>query len=132
MPKSAEGARALVESLARLDPRLTVRPVFGQPTAFLNGQMCFGTFGPDLFLRVGPEGLDAAARAAGARPFEPMAGRPMAGYLTLPLAKVTNEAERSKWVRKAIAFTETLPPKAPPKRRGATKAPGLAARKSRP
>jgi hypothetical protein len=47
----------------------------------------------------------------GGRPFEPMAGKPMKGYATVPKAVVADDAQLDDWVGRSIAFGETLPAK---------------------
>jgi hypothetical protein len=49
-----------------------------------------------------------------------MPGRPMRGYVVVPPAVVKSEEKLAHWLAKALAFTKTLPPKAPktpPKKR---------------
>jgi TfoX/Sxy family transcriptional regulator of competence genes len=59
--------------------------MFGGPAYFVNGNMFAGVLGEQLMVR-----LDADDRAElldadpGAVPFEPMPGRPMREYVTLP------------------------------------------------
>jgi TfoX/Sxy family transcriptional regulator of competence genes len=79
-------AGAVFQTFLPADPRIVIRPMFGHTAAFVNGHMFAGTFGPEVFVR-----LDEPSRAdllamAGAKPFEPMKGRPMRGYVQLPEA----------------------------------------------
>lgn len=58
--------------------------MFGHPCAFVSVQMFMGVFGNAVFVRL-PEDLRGELLAEeGAGPFEPMAGRPMKEYVTLP------------------------------------------------
>ncbi len=85
--------------------------MFGQPSAFLSGHFCLGTFGGELVLRLGPKGADEAGRLPGAHPFSPMAGRSMAGYIALPPAIFEDPTALRPWVERAIRFVGDLPPK---------------------
>ncbi len=62
-------------------------------------------------------GTDLAAAQAldGARPFEPMPGRPMTGFTILPAAVIDDDDAIRDWVGRAIAFGATRPPKTPTK-----------------
>src|SRR4051794_376671 len=72
----------LVESFtAVVPPGIEKRQMFGYPAAFVQGNMAFGLFEDHLVMRVGePDLLDLRNR--GATAFEPMAGRPMKGWVT--------------------------------------------------
>jgi hypothetical protein len=47
-------------------------------------------------------------KRSGAGPFEPMPGKPMKGYATLPVDVVADDAALGDWVGRAIAFGRTL------------------------
>jgi TfoX/Sxy family transcriptional regulator of competence genes len=118
MPKSDPATVRRFEALARNDPRLQLRKMFGHPAAFVNGRMCFGTFGAELFVRLSDADRREAERWPATRAFAPMAGRPMTGYWVLP-PEVWEDPKLSKeWVERAIAHTSRLPKK-PPKVTGA-------------
>jgi TfoX/Sxy family transcriptional regulator of competence genes len=84
--------------------------MFGYPALFLNGNMFAGTFQDKIVARLAE---DARARAlkAGAKHFEPMAGRPMKEYLVVPAADVAKPAALKKWIDEAHAYATTLPEK---------------------
>ena len=105
MPKPDPTAVALLERLADLEPRVQLRKMFGQPAAFLAGRLCFGTFGPELFLRLGEADRRRAEALPGTRPFEPMAGRPMTGYLILDRSNFDDPQRAREWVGCAVAAT---------------------------
>jgi TfoX/Sxy family transcriptional regulator of competence genes len=131
MPKANPVTIKAFEALLPPDPRIVVRPMFGHKASFVNGHMFAGTFGPDVFVRL-EEGDRADLLAIdGAKPFEPMKGRPMSGYVQLPRRWIGKGAEAKAWVARALARTAGLPPKlrttrprrAPAKRPGVTPAP---------
>jgi len=111
LPKPASASTELFEKLVEGDARLTVKKVFGNPTAFVNGNMCFGVFGLDVFFRLSDGDLKLAERIPGARPFEPMPRRPMRGYLVLPPPVLKDRREARRWVERSVEHTRTLPPK---------------------
>ena len=111
MPKASPEAAQRLTSLLGRDPRVEVRKMFGHPAAFVNGNLCVGTFGDELFVRLGAADVLALAKAPGVRPFEPMAGRPMKQYLVLPPAMLNRPAQAKKWVARSIEHALSLPPK---------------------
>ena len=111
MPKPTEETKELFASLVPDLPRVTERPMFGQRSAFVNGNMFMGIFGQDLLLRL-PEQDREAVVAAGGAVFEPMAGRPMREYVVLPSAWREKPATLKKWVARSLDHAEALPPKA--------------------
>lgn len=92
------------------DPAIQARPMFGYPAIFLNGNHFAGTFRDKIVVRVGKEPSFPGARRA--RPFEPMPGRAMTGYLVVPDADVKSAAKLREWIDRAHAYAKTLPAKA--------------------
>jgi TfoX/Sxy family transcriptional regulator of competence genes len=119
--------QALMEHFTECLPRdstVQARKMFGYPAAFVNGNMFAGVFGDGVFARLPPEPRAALERDHGARPFEPMAGRPMKDYLALPDAVIADEAALAETLRAAFLHTAALPLKVkPPKVRAPKKAP---------
>jgi TfoX/Sxy family transcriptional regulator of competence genes len=110
MPRPSDDAKDAFRALLPAAPGVTTKPMFGNLAAFVNGNMFAGLFGDDLFVRVGEED-QAAIRAGGGRPFEPMAGRPMTGYVVLPAAW-RGDASAARWVGAALQSTAAMPAKA--------------------
>ncbi len=111
MPRPSPESSALFDALVANDSRFEVKKVFGHPAAFVNGNMCLGTFGAEVFFRLSEEDQTLAARVVGVRPFEPMPGRAMTGYLVLPPSVLRDSKESKKWVERAVRWTKSLPPK---------------------
>ena len=105
------------ELVARFDaaverfPDAQRRKMFGYPAMFVGGNLVTGLFGSSWMIRLGDDDRAALLALPGAGPFEPMVGRPMKGYATLPTDVVDDDAQLDAWVRRAIAFGRTLPPK---------------------
>src|SRR2546423_15342426 len=83
MPKPSEQAKAAFQKLVPPDPNVTTRPMFGNLAGFVNGNMFWGLFGEDLFVRV-PEANQAKGRKQGGRPFEVIPGRGATGEVMGP------------------------------------------------
>jgi TfoX/Sxy family transcriptional regulator of competence genes len=112
MPKPSEAAKAAFAKLVPSGPGVTSRPMFGQPAAFVSGNMFTCLFGDDLVVRLGAEGASKLIKQGG-KQLEPMPGRPMTGYATVPGAWQKSPAAASKLVIEALDFTRTnVKPKA--------------------
>src|SRR5437764_15256202 len=83
MPKPTEADKQFFRSLVPDDPRVEIKPMFGNLGAFVNGNMFAGLFGPDVGVRLAEADGAELAREPGAGPFGP-AERPMGGYVSLP------------------------------------------------
>lgn len=117
IPKPSEADRARFQALVPDDPRVEVKPMFGNLGAFVNGNMFMGLFGADIGVKL-PEPAAQQVMAAGGGPFGP-AERPMAGYVSLPAAGTG--AQAGPWVEQALAYVGELPPKRPKPRKSAKK-----------
>ena len=104
--------------LARLVPDATPKQMFGYPTMVLAGNMFMGLHGDGMILRLADPDLRTFMDEAGAKPFEPMPGRPMRGYALAPRAVVGDRAIE-RWIARSYAYAQSLPPKAAKSRRPA-------------
>jgi TfoX/Sxy family transcriptional regulator of competence genes len=95
-----------------------VRKMFGYPAAFIGGNLTAGLYQESVMVRL-PEGEREDRLADGWSPFEPMPGRPMREYLTLPPEVTGDVAAMRHWIERAAAYVRTLPPKAPKQPKGA-------------
>lgn len=84
--------------------------MFGGTAFMLNGNMMAAASKRGLLVRVGKDQQPDALSRPGARPME-MRGRVMEGYVYVDPPTLTDGAMR-EWLRLALAFVETLPPKA--------------------
>lgn len=82
-------------------PPARARNMFGYPCAFVNDNMFMGLFAESMFLRLPTDWLKELSQLGGT-PFEPMAGRPMAGYGVLPASIISNTMTLSSWVAKVF------------------------------
>ena len=122
MPRPSEGAKAAFTKLVPDEPAVTLRPMFGNLAAFVNGNMFAGLFGEDLFVRL-PEAESALVRKQGGRDFEPMPGRAMRGYVTVPNQWRTKPETAAEWIKRSLELTRQMPAKAAAPKKVATARP---------
>ena len=122
MPKPSEDAKAAFSKLVPSEPAVTMRPMFGNLAAFVNGNMFSGLFGEDLFVRL-PDEQSAPIRKQGGRDFEPMPRHAMSGYVTVPTTWRSKPAPTKAWIAAALVFARGLPPKVPGAKKAAAKKP---------
>lgn len=112
MPKADPSTATLFRTFLPNDPRVTVRPMFGQTAAFVNGQMFAGTFGSQVFARLDESSRSELLAVPGATVFAPMKARPMKEYVQLPSAMLSDPSAAKQWIGRALEWTSTLPSKA--------------------
>jgi len=111
MPKPSEQAKAAFTKLVPGDPAITLKPMFGNLAAFVNGNMFAGLFGEDLFVRL-PDAEAQPIMRSGGRPFEPMAGHAMSGYVMVPADWQKKPDATRAHITHALTLTRAMPPKA--------------------
>ena len=113
MPSFSKSPPELVERFATIlgeYPQAQRKPMFGYPAAFVGGNMATSLFRDRWVVRLPDHDLDEA-KAAGAGPFEPMAGRPMKGFVTIPADDVADDAAVRRWVDRGLAHAASMSPK---------------------
>ena len=116
MPKFDKPPAELVDrfnaAMARsAAPDVTRRPMFGNPCAWINGNMATGMFGSQWWVRVSEPDRETLLAQPGAHQFEVMPGKAMGRYVTMPDDLVADDTALDAWLEKALDFTRTLPPK---------------------
>jgi TfoX/Sxy family transcriptional regulator of competence genes len=112
MSKWKKSSGALVEKFHNcmdVFEELEPRKMFGYLCRFLNGNMLTGLHEENWVLRLAEEDREEIQKL-GAKPFEPM-GRKMREYVLLPTEILVDEAQLKAWIKRSIAFVDTLPPK---------------------
>lgn|SRR5260370_14662138 len=104
----------LVQLFLALQPEVggVRRLMFGYPCAFENGHMFAGLFGDGLFVRLAEADRAEALELQGAALFAPMKNRPMKEYAVLPPSMLEDEEAVKGWMRRGLAYAQSLPPKA--------------------
>jgi len=121
MPAFTKSPPALAEAFARAlpdDPRVERRQMFGYPCAFVGGNMFAGLFQDRMFVRLAEPEREELLALPGGGPFEPMPGRPMKDYATVPPQVSGDRAALARWIGRALAHGASLPPKEPKAKRG--------------
>jgi hypothetical protein len=123
-PRFAKAPPELVALLAAVlpkDARVERRKMFGYDCGFANGHLFAGLFQSDLMVRLPEPDRAALLALSGARPFEPMPGRPMREYAVVPRSLHEDRGTLAKWVAKGFAYATSLPPKGKPAKASAAK-----------
>jgi TfoX/Sxy family transcriptional regulator of competence genes len=116
MPDFAKSPPELVErfeTIAAEYPEATRRLTFGYPCLYVGGNMVSGLFESSWHVKLGPEERHELEAIPGAAQFEPMPGRPMTGFTLMPSSIIDDDEAIRRWVKRAIEFGATLPPKVP-------------------
>ena len=89
---------------------LSEKKMFGGIAFMLHGNMSCGVEKYQLMVRVGPERHEEALAQPHARPMD-FTGRPMKGMVYVGPEGLRSDADLNAWLRRAVEFAETLPPK---------------------
>jgi len=89
---------------------LTERKMFGGIAFMLNGNMCCGVNGTDVMVRLGKDG---ALKALSERHIREMdfTGTPLSTMVYLLPAGYRKDEDLKRWLKRAINYAKTLPPK---------------------
>jgi TfoX/Sxy family transcriptional regulator of competence genes len=103
-------ANRLREQLADQDG-VSEKAMFGGLAFLLHGNMAVSAFSRGgLMVRVGPDAIDEALSRAHTEAIQ-MRGRPMPGWVHVAAEGLQTKRQIAAWVRRAMDFTGTLPPK---------------------
>ena len=111
MPKPTDADKEMFRSLLPKSPDVSERPMFGQLAGFVNGNMFICLFGDRIALKLPDDGAAELMAFPGAGPFEPMAGRPMRGYVALPADWHDQPEHCGEWINRSLEYVASLPPK---------------------
>ena len=110
MPHADPDAVARFERLCPATAGVAVRPMFGQPAAFVDGNMFLGVFGDAVFVRLSEDDRAIALGLDGAHLFEPMPGRPMREYVVLPVEVLNDAAKAGPWIERSVKYARAIGP----------------------
>jgi hypothetical protein len=133
MPKASDEDKERFRTVVPHHPDVTIKPMFGNLGAFVNGNMFAGLFGPTIGVKLADADKQELEGTERTVPFGPPE-RPMGGYTGLP--EVWNaegdgdDARARAWAEKAYAHVSALPPKAPKAAASKAAAPRAAAPKA--
>jgi TfoX/Sxy family transcriptional regulator of competence genes len=122
MPKPSEDAKEKFSALVPGEPAITLRPMFGNLAAFVNGNMFAGLFGEGMFVRL-PDVEAESVIKKGGKWFEPVAGHRMGGYVMVPGDWQKQPGAVKPLLQRALTLTRAMPAKAkkPAAKKAATK-----------
>lgn len=115
LPRLDPAAKEFYESVLPRDERLETRSMFGGLGSFVNGNMFAGALGKQIFLRLPEAGRAALLREPGGGPFEPVKGRAMAEYATLPDSWMRSPDRVKPWMDRSLEWVAKMPAKKPKK-----------------
>lgn len=110
MPKPSDKAKEAFSALVPGEPTITLRPMFGNLAAFVNGNMFAGLFGEGMFVRL-PDVEAEQVIKKGGRYFEPMAGHRMGGYVMVPGDWQKKPDSVKPLLSRALTLTRAMPAK---------------------
>lgn len=110
IPKATDADKDFFRAVMPDDPRIAIKPMFGNVGAFVNGNMFAGLFGSSIGLRLAEVDLTTLAALDGAAPFGP-SDRPMGGYISVPPQWRAKPTEITAWLARALDYAAALPPK---------------------
>jgi TfoX/Sxy family transcriptional regulator of competence genes len=121
MPKFTKAPEAMVALFASATsalPGIERRTMFSYPAAFINGNMFSCLFRSSMILKLSEADRDACTHEFGAKPFEPMPGRAMREYVTVPDAVLQSPTLLDTWLHRSYGYAASLPSKRAAKRTG--------------
>ena len=100
-----------VRQVVRGEPRLSEKKMFGGLAFLVGGNMSVSVSGRGgLLVRADPADCDHLLDTTGAE-LMVMRGRPMQGWLRVPLDALSTDEELTSWVRIGVAYARSLPVK---------------------
>jgi TfoX/Sxy family transcriptional regulator of competence genes len=100
-----------LEKALPADPRAERRKMFGYPCCFAGGNMFAGLHQESMILRLPAGAREELLALPGAAVFEPMPGRRMKEYVTVPPGIIEDPRTLAKWVARSFAYASSLPRK---------------------
>lgn len=116
MPRPDEESKAFFASVIPVDPRITIKPMFGNIASFINGNMFSGLFGNQIFVRLPEMERLRLLNEEGATEFSPMPGRAMKEYVTIPDQWRQEPEKIQEWISLSLLWVGELPVKEPKKK----------------
>lgn len=118
MPKASDADKARFRSLVPDLPEVSIKPMFGNLGALVNGNMFAGLFGPTIGVKLSESDKAALETTERTVPFGP-ADRPMGGWTGLPEIWSGDGGDdlAMAWTEKAYDYVAQLPPKTPKSQR---------------
>jgi len=87
------------------------RKMFGYPAVFVNGHMIAGLVRDRMVIRLDMNDRERFLSLPGAAPFIAMKGRLMKQWAVVPPQMMKSPARLGRWLRRALSYGRSLPPK---------------------
>ncbi len=108
--KPSEHTIAIYQNIvSRLDG-VEKRIMFGCPCAFVNGNMFFGVYQDQLFLRMGADQREQLNQIIPIKSFSPM-GKVMKAYIVIPEEIINDQEKLLALIKTGLFIALDLPPK---------------------
>jgi TfoX/Sxy family transcriptional regulator of competence genes len=114
--KSPEKLIELFYSALPADPQVEKRKMFGCPCAFVNGNMFSGLHEDNMIVRLEEKDREEMIAHQGAKPFQPMPGRTMKSYISVPETIKKDQTALRSLVQRSFDYSRSLPIKEKKKR----------------
>jgi TfoX/Sxy family transcriptional regulator of competence genes len=111
MPRPDDESKVFFASVIPVDPRITIKPMFGNIGSFINGNMFSGLFGNQIFVRLPENERILLLEEEGASEFSPMPGRAMKEYVTIPEQWRQEPDKIRKWMERSLSWVGEMPVK---------------------
>jgi TfoX/Sxy family transcriptional regulator of competence genes len=117
MSKADEATKAFFQAHVPDDPRVQVKPMFGQISGFANGNMFCGIFGDRILVRLSETDRAELLQEDDTAIFDPGNGRPMKEYVIFPSAWMDEPEKIDTWFARSLAWVGEMPEKQPKRRK---------------
>jgi TfoX/Sxy family transcriptional regulator of competence genes len=111
--KWRQSPQSLIDTFNAVFPRPPAegRKMFGFPAGFVNGNMFMGLHEHNMLLRLPEQFRNELLEMPGAKPFEPMPGRPMREYVVVPPQLLEDRTALATWIARSLDYAAALAPK---------------------
>jgi TfoX/Sxy family transcriptional regulator of competence genes len=92
------------------EPGFDEKNMFGGICFLLFGNMVCGIIKDDLIVRVGADSYAEFLKMPHTKKFD-LTGKPMKGWVMVLSAALDSDEELNDWIKRAVSFVRTLPPK---------------------
>jgi len=107
--KSSPDLVAVFEEMLTHAPGAERKFMFGFPCGFFQGNMFTGLFEDHLFFRLNESDRKTFLQVPGAASFEPIKGRPMREYVTVPASMLKDENILLDGLGRSLKYVGSLP-----------------------
>jgi TfoX/Sxy family transcriptional regulator of competence genes len=100
-----------IRSNLKEHPTIVEKKMFGGVGFMINGNLACGVQADDLIVRIGVENNATALSLPHVRPFMPVPGKPMVGWILVAPEGTSTDQDLQKWVGAGYEYASSLPEK---------------------